>query len=594
MPQSARVRLPAIACTVVFLVCELISRPWAEIGICDDWSYIRTTQLLAETGHIHYVGWAAAIVGWQFYLGAVMIKVFGFSFTATRVPTLLIALLTTYLMQRTLVRLGINDGNATLGTLTFVLSPLYMPLSATMMTDVPGFLSVLACFYGCIRALQALRERDAILWLCFAVAVNVICGTSRQTAWLGVLVLVPSTLWLLRCRRTVFFCGLIATALGWVFVFATLRWFARIPYGLPESFTLPAFDAPTLANMMARYDRILLTVTLLLLPVVALYLAEVRRWPRRSFALAAALASGVCVMFLFIVHYRTAAYMDLKFLLSPFAGDWVGIHGLFDGFMLNGQQPPVLIGHTLHRLLGLLTAASLLSVIVTFASRRPELSAVSSEPFRRRQLFWLFGPFLCAYMLLLLDRADAQLFDRYMFAPMFVLLFVVLRFYQRRIRPTLPAASIAMVCVLGGWGIICTHNLFALNRARVVLDKEILDAGVQPNAVDFGWEQNGWIALQQAPAVNFEKIVNPPNATLHIVDPHLSVCYGQFDFFGLYPRLAPQYGVAFDPNACAGRAAFEPVSYTSWPDLRRVTLYVVKYPPPWKAESDYAVPISTH
>jgi hypothetical protein len=507
----------------------------------------------------------------------------------------LIALMTAYLMQRTLVRLGIREANATLGTLIFVLSPLFMMISATMMTDVPGFFSILACLYGCARALQALRSRDAVLWISFAVTVNAICGTSRQIAWLGVLVLVPSTIWLLRSRRSVFYYSLAITALGWVFIFWTLHWFTHHPYTQPETFSVSGLDAPNLANMVARYDRAVLTITLLLLPVTGLYVAEVRLWSRRSFAFAAVLATSLGLIFFVILHTaHRAAYLDLKFLLSPFVGDWLGIHGGFDGLILNGDQPPVLIGHTMHRLLGLVTAGSLLCAIVTLASRRPELSGAPPEPFSRRQLLWLLGPFVSAYTLLLLDRAGANLFDRYMFAPMFVVLFVALRYYQRYIRRSVPALSVAMLCLLAGWGVICTHNLFALDRARVALDKETVDAGVPSNAVDFGWEQNGWVALQQYDVVNDARVVNPPNSYIRIVDPHLPTCYGEFAFFGLYPHLAPQYGVAFDPHACEGAAPFAPVSYTSWPDLRRVTLYVVRYPPPWKAESDYAVPIPTH
>jgi hypothetical protein len=556
------------------------------MGVSDDWSYIRTVQLLAQTGHIHYNGWATAMIGWQLYLGAACVKLFGFSFTAARLPTLIIALTTAYLMQRTLVRFGISERNAVLGTLTFVLSPLFMMLSATMMTDVPGFFSILACIYACLRALQALRDRDAILWICAAVALNALCGTSRQIAWLGVLVLVPSTLFLLRSRRRVLLYGIPATALGYTFVFSTLHWFNAQPYAVPERFSLRLQSDSSLTIMIGQYDRAILTAALLLLPVIAPFLAELRHWSRRSFLLAAGIASAVGLLFFSIRHADS-----IKLLLSPFVGDWLGLRGSYNGVFLNQQLPPVLIGHALHTLLGLTTAISLLCLVVTlFSSPRPELPETPPEPLTQRQLLWLLGPFSLVYALLLLDRAQQILFDRYTLAPIFVLLLVTLRFYQRRIRLSLPAASIAMLCLLAGWGIICTHNLFALDRARVVLDNQVLSTGISPNAVDFGWDQNGWVALQQAPGVNDSRIVNPPNTHIPIRDPHLPFCYGQSTSFGLFPRLAPQFGVAYDPNACAGLAPFAPVSYISWLSMQPVYLYVVKYPPPWRPESDYTVP----
>jgi hypothetical protein len=60
------------------LVCELISKPYAAMGICDDGPYILVAKNLAATGHIHYNGWSAAMLCWQLYLGAALIKVFGF------------------------------------------------------------------------------------------------------------------------------------------------------------------------------------------------------------------------------------------------------------------------------------------------------------------------------------------------------------------------------------------------------------------------------------------------------------------------------------------------------------------------------------
>ena len=62
------------------------------MGISDDGPYILMAQTLASTGRIVYNGWAAAMIGWQLYIGAAFIKLFGFSFTAVRMSTLLVSL----------------------------------------------------------------------------------------------------------------------------------------------------------------------------------------------------------------------------------------------------------------------------------------------------------------------------------------------------------------------------------------------------------------------------------------------------------------------------------------------------------------------
>ena len=278
-----RLRGSALLCALAYLLCELIARPHAEMGICDDWSYIFTAHRLADTGHIAYNGWATAMIGWQLYLGAAFIKLFGFSFTTVRMSTLVVATLTTFLLQRTLVRAGISERNAVFGTLAFVLSPLFMVLSVTYMTDIPGLFAVILCVYGCLRSLQANTPRSTLLWLYFAVLTNVLCGTSRQIAWLGVLVMVPSTLYDLHTERRVPRRSVVAasaiTLFGWLSVFVILHWFNHQPYSLPEHIIPNTFSLP---YILFQFFSLFLEIPFLLLPVVLLFFAALRSSSRRA------------------------------------------------------------------------------------------------------------------------------------------------------------------------------------------------------------------------------------------------------------------------------------------------------------------------
>jgi len=81
-------RLPAVFCALAVLVCELIAsriRPWV---CCDDMSYNPDRAQGAETGHIFYNGPTTPFLGWQLYLGALFIKLFGYSLTTVRMSTL--------------------------------------------------------------------------------------------------------------------------------------------------------------------------------------------------------------------------------------------------------------------------------------------------------------------------------------------------------------------------------------------------------------------------------------------------------------------------------------------------------------------------
>jgi hypothetical protein len=69
------------------------------------------------------------MIGFQLLPAALFIKLFGFSFTIVRLTTLMAAMATAFLFQRSMVRAGINEWNATAGTLTLVLSPMFLVLS---------------------------------------------------------------------------------------------------------------------------------------------------------------------------------------------------------------------------------------------------------------------------------------------------------------------------------------------------------------------------------------------------------------------------------------------------------------------------------
>jgi hypothetical protein len=274
MRYVRRLPVAALFCAAAVLVCELVSRPYAEMGIGDDWPYILMAQKLAATGHVLYNGWAAAMLVWQLYLGAAFIKLFGFSLTTVRMSTLLAAVALAFILQRTLVLAGISERNATIGTLALVLSPLYLMLSVTFMTDIQGLFAIVLCLYGCLRALQAATSRAAIAWLCFAVLTNAICGTSRQIAWLGILVMVPSALWLLRAQRRVFLAGAAATLAGALFIFGCAHWLQHQPYFILVPFVV---NSLRVHEILWQFIIGFLDVPFLLLPIVALFLPQIRK-----------------------------------------------------------------------------------------------------------------------------------------------------------------------------------------------------------------------------------------------------------------------------------------------------------------------------
>jgi hypothetical protein len=555
------------------LLCELISHPFANMGICDDWPYILMVQKLAATGHVVYNGWGAPMLTWQLYLADALVKIFGFSPTTVRSCTLLVAMAVAFVLQRTLVRVNLTERNATLGTLALVLSPLYLMLSVTFMTDIHGLFAIVLCLYACLRALQSSTSRAAISWLCFAVLANALCGTSRQIAWLGLLVMVPSTLWLLRAQRRVLLAGVAATLAGVLFILACLHWLKQQPYSIPEHLLPSSFP---LAHTLWEFTDFFLDIPFLLLPLVALSFAGIRQCRPRVLA-------ALFLIYLFVaVHPRHVHHI---FLLEPTSGDWVGVYGTFESLALKGM-PPLFLPTPVQALLTIASFGGLLSLLALLISTRNEPLAPEPAPtLSWKQLSVLLLPFTLAYILLLIPRAatvgvDASsgILDRYMLALLVVALVYLIRYYQNRIQPQLPLASLLLVGIMAIYGIAVTHNLFSLYRARVAIAAELRAAGVPDTSVDNGWEYNLGVELQHANFINESKILNPPNAYLPTPPPPAGIC--EMVWYDKTPHIHPLYGISFYPNVCNGPAPFAPVHYSRWLASTPGTLYVVNYTAP--------------
>jgi len=560
---------PAILCALALPLCGLLIRPYVETGVIDDGSYIRTAQVLARTGHIVYNGGATAMLGWQLYLGAAFIKLFGFSFTAARSAVLLVAMATAFLLQRTFVRAGIGEWNATIGTLTFVLSPLFLPLSFTFMTDVPGLFCTVLCLYACLRALQAQTTGSAFAWICFAIASNAVGGTVRQTAWLGTLVIVPCTLWLLRRRPRLLQAGLLVWIAGVAAIFAFLHWFYLQPYALRENVTL--IGHTQIRGLFRNVTRSALDLpAYLLLPILLMFVPAFPWRDRRAVRFASWMA--LCCL---LVALSQMARGTLYGWLQPI-GDWFTIHGAVDGLPIHGSRPVILTYHLLLLIAGA-TLAAVICLVVLVLTRPASLPLPPTqlEAPSWHQLAVLLIPVTLCYALALLARAIyLTIFDRYLLVPVFIALLFLLRFYQDRVQPRHRAASLLVLALFAAYGVATTHDAFSMYRARLAAVDELRSAGIEATAIDAGLDTNIVTQIDQAGSENDPRIKEPSN--IFIPQPAVPL----FDpcrpgMAELVPAIKPRYELSFDPALCAGPSRFAPVTYHEWLGPHSVTIYIV-------------------
>lgn len=573
MNSTSKSRFSALSCVLVFLLCALSTYPVAEIGMIDDWSYVKSAEILAQTGHVVYNGWATAMLGWQLFLGALFVKLFGPSFTAIRSSTLLIALATTFLTQRTLVRAGVNSRNATVGTLALVLSPIFMPLALSFMSDISGLFCIVLCLYCCLRALQAETNGAVLGWLIFAALSNAVGGTVRQIAWLGVLVMFPSTVWLLRRRPRVIVVGVLLWMVSIAFIFCALRWFQSLPYSVPEEVFPGPFTTHNLIHMLGRFFRAFFSLAMLLLPILFAFVPALSLRNRRTRVL---LTFGglFCLSVGLLLQHKH----KLEACLAPFSvpGSYINPRGLVDVMPLQGDRPTILTPEI--RLA--LTAAVILALLCVFAflltggGRRSPIPEATS-PISWQNLLILLGPFILAYLLLLVPRAAyVSIYDRYLLPLLLIGIILLLRLLQHRVGPNLPIVSTAILLLFAVFAVAGTHDAFSMYRARIAAINELRSAGVADTSIDGGFDFNGMTQIERFGYMNDPRIRVPVNFQVTRAPEFPTNCQPEWSW--LTPAVVPGYTLSFDPQACGGPSRFSPVAYQDWLGVHTVYLYIVK------------------
>jgi len=543
------------------------------MGFIDDWSYVKTAFEYARTGHFVYNGWATAMLGWQIRWGALFVKLFGYSFTATRLSMLPVVLVSIWLFHSILGRFGVERRNAVFGALMLGLSPLFLPLGASYMTDVPGLFVILLCLYLCLRAIDARYDRDALLWLALAAGTNVAGGTVRQIAWLGALVMVPSTAWLMRRRQG----ALVAGALLWVCsalgIFAFLRWWRDQPYAVPEHIFQGPVSAAMMAHLGAELLKALLCTCLLVFPLLIAWLPRYKAFPQRIrltlAAFIAALAAGA-----YCLHLKR----DLHLWTMPWLIHVIGSEGIFRySWEMIGSRP-VAIPVSLQAVfsLAIIAAAMVFAVAIGRQRNRGQSDAdPRSGAYQMRGLLWPFG---IGYVGLLISRGlYTFIYDRYLLGLLPLAILGMIRLMQRSgLRP--PLVGWAVLTLFGLFGVFATHDLYALNRARIAAVQEVRASGVPIDMVQAGIEFDGWTQIQLAGHVNNNGIDMPADAfvndTRYLQRPQ--PC--RFGFDRYLPALNRAYVVVLADATCGVQSVFPPVEYQGWLPPYRRWVYIRKVP----------------
>jgi 4-amino-4-deoxy-L-arabinose transferase-like glycosyltransferase len=549
----------ALVCGVVMAAAFMLVNPFVQMPFDDDWSYSFTVRELIRTGHLIYNGWAAPLTITHVLWGAIFAKIFGYSFVALRFSTLPLAMgcgILIYLLGRSA---ELSPGRSFFLFFLLCLSPLFLPLALSFMTDVPALFYTLLSLYAFVRAAQS---RQVMLWLAIGIAVGIVGGMGRQTVWVVPLSVVPYLIFIRRRDPRFVLVSIVGLLLVIADIYFSLRWFDRQPwvYLDPPIYVAIRMGLRQPGISFSNVVMVCFTVVMLVLPAALPFAAAaiVRLWRLRNSWRGALTAVVVCLVSIAIARHPASG-------MAPWLFNIISAHGVIGSLELSGHRPVALPPSVR----GVVSALVLASCYLMLARGVEFLFEANRLPARARGFFTqptavmpILAIFGSAYFLLMILRSGQDLvFDRYCLPLVPCVAIPLLRHFKPR------AIGWTLLVICCAYGLTSTQDNLALAGARRAAVDRLEAAGVPSTEIAAGFEYDFYTQLEQAGHVNRYGIRNPLNS------------FNEYE--GYAPALKPRYRIEYGRDADTASSRFGSVDYTSWlPPFRR-RVYIDEFKHPW-------------
>ena len=138
----------------IYLASTIIISPLTDVPSHDDWSFAIAVRNLLNLGTLKFSGWTEPTLIFQTLWGGLFSLIFGYSFITLKVSTILLSLTGSIFLYLILKRAGCGDFLSVTGTAIQFLSPSFLGLSYTFMTDVPYVSLMVISLYWYLRGVE--------------------------------------------------------------------------------------------------------------------------------------------------------------------------------------------------------------------------------------------------------------------------------------------------------------------------------------------------------------------------------------------------------------------------------------------------------
>lgn len=564
---SDRAIAAMLAVGVVVLV--LLMGGWNDVPMNDDFSYGRTTEALATQGKIVYNGWGTPLMLPQMAIGALLVRILGFSWATLHLVGFAAAaasVAVVYLLARA-CRLG-QGTSLTIGAV-MALSPHFLGTVPTYLTDLPGMALGLG---GMLLLVRSLRDDGGIDARRFVAAgiVGILAGANRQALWLPFLgALGVTALFVPSSRRLS--AGFAAATL--LVAVPLTRWFGALPYTVPVRFDMGMQIILAFPPVAFRAIYKFLNLTgLFVLPfgLVALRGRKVR-W---------LLMGALCFFALLpVLHPMGTKGMPLlgdRYMLTYY-GQYFTSAGIVVGGVDGFSRRPAVLPPWMVTVLVTLGAAGVAVGGYLFLEWWEGVAGRRRERLEARAVALTALTVYAAVQVIafLPWLAQMNMFDRYLL-PILPCLLIVHAAQGERAPRTWRAIPAVFAALLGLYGIASGIEYFGLTRARQTLVRRLEARGVTPTQIDAGFEFSADTQVTRGGHTNNPAIARPDGA----YDPEAR---GQYLAYlpEMFPVFDARYRLSTSPTP--GEVEEPPMETVSWfsplpPFTRTMGVYKIVRP----------------
>jgi 4-amino-4-deoxy-L-arabinose transferase-like glycosyltransferase len=461
--------------------------PLHDTPVQDDWDYARTVSIFLSTGLFQRSELAQATEAFTTLWGALFSKVLGFSFITLRLSTLTLSFLTVIIFFALLGELGFDAPWRVIGAATLMVSPLFVYLSFSFMTDVPALFWEIAALY---LFLLALRREDARL----ALAASACACLAFLTRQLGLIIAIAAAAYYLfrapRARRWSFVAAslmlplLVVAVYGWWKVFGGGNNWADAEVTVVGTLAF-LLDAQSPGVIVRRAVIYLMTLGFYLLPLWSAALAHLAAAlksfgrTKRADKIFAALGG--------LVFVATILRLGMRGEWMPYLTDAVTRAGLRPYLAYFAYQEGSRRPELLPRLdwIALTALTGLLGWALTVVAFEKTLRAPTTGRDPRLQLVYWTG--LCLALPTLFFNG---FFERYAL-PFLPVVIVLLLDATRHVRPS-PRLAVLGLAAMAVLSVALMKDFWGWMDNRWAAAQSLVRQGIPLQAIDGGYEWDGW------------------------------------------------------------------------------------------------------